>query len=511
MASSGKLLVAVGLFALVALASVLSYYFAYASNGSASNGFYFAGTHADSGAQIRVQATVGDAPAVELQVLGGSANAFTLYVAKTSAATGFTLTKYTSADSAWSCTSISSSDAFSFQGSDDLVSAGKDLAAEVLANGGAPLFKVFQIYGTDGKSLVSIPYALSADKLENFGGYAATAFSTNAADFSGFKPELSAPADLVCSAAAAESNSAVVESATAPRCSSYASLYGFLIDRVYADLTATTTWCAGSATQVVCSPTVSKQDTIWFMSGTDRGMKCIHTGTGATWLAMSGSDDVVDWLRNFSVWHQAAGFTNMKVHAGFNSKFNQWKAWYETSAGTATSVKFLGHSLGGAVANVAAVSWKVKKPSVTVSIATGGAPAAFVEADCVRNNDCYGGSTYYRTECASRTWYGSCSSTRLVDQHNAIYSNIFQHRYINQNHEPWYLPDQQDQVPYLTGAVNLQHPKSSGISFNVKEVSSNSWSTSDCGVYPIIGDLNLSFSLHTGYPAYTDGARPNSY
>lgn len=101
------------------------------------------------------------------------------------------------------------------------------------------------------------------------------------------------------------------------------------------------------------------------------------------WIVFGGSESVEDWKTNFNaLWHTPSYKTSVagvKIHAGFQS---QWAAAKEDVFSRLTSLKgkgvkevFLaGHSLGGAVATVAAAEIQTAFPDIAVQLITYGAP-----------------------------------------------------------------------------------------------------------------------------------------
>ena len=88
--------------------------------------------------------------------------------------------------------------------------------------------------------------------------------------------------------------------------------------------------------------------TSWYMVG-DLRFGVFLTDTGVTNIVFRGSDNLENWLRDFSVWPKrtAGGYL---AHAGFVDAFN--KLWPEVShhIPKRDGVVAIGHSLGGALA-----------------------------------------------------------------------------------------------------------------------------------------------------------------
>jgi len=91
-------------------------------------------------------------------------------------------------------------------------------------------------------------------------------------------------------------------------------------------------------------------------------------------ITFTGSDDGGDWLKNMNA-IPADCYGGGRCHAGFLSYFNSLKQWVDGRIDDCQNVFFMGHSLGGATAMVAAKYAKSK--GKTVRVITAGAPRAF--------------------------------------------------------------------------------------------------------------------------------------
>jgi len=471
MASVLKTSIAFSLFGLVALAATLSWYFWSATRSVAASQFYFAGTDPSSNSQIRLRAwnqlsytettvdfEIYSVPAAGQWQLWRSAN----NVAETDPWFGFYATDSSSAG-AWTCTMVGNGNMNgNTNGGATFATLGSSLFTSMGSAGGITYFPIIDT--STGATIVNVPVVFSATSISNFGGFAVTAFSNDVTRYASFQPTLAAPSPfLPCSNPLLEDYQAVVESDTAPLCTSHPSLFSFLQKRSYSDVTATTSWCTGSATAVTCSPTTSKTDTVLAWSGKDRAYKCTSTTYG-TIVTFSGSDDIPDWLRNVS--GTTSAVFSMSAHKGFYTKFQLWQSWLDTAASTSKTT-FNGHSLGGAIANVAAVYWKNKYSTAAVSVVTNGAPSSF------------------------------------KTPHSAVYSAFTHRRYVNKKAGCGLLsPNQRDQVTVVADLLGFAHPSTATVNINQKTCSG--WSTGDLSIIPIVGDVNL---IHVLYPTYSDGAR----
>lgn len=91
-------------------------------------------------------------------------------------------------------------------------------------------------------------------------------------------------------------------------------------------------------------------------------------------VVFRGTDDVLDWFRNLRAkkverWPALPG----KVHSGFSHGWNEVRRWVYQYLRTDLETVFCGHSLGGALALLAAVETARSFP-VTTSSVTFGAP-----------------------------------------------------------------------------------------------------------------------------------------
>lgn len=468
MASVLKLSMAFALFGLVALGAILSWYFWYTTTSLSAQQFYFAGTDASTGAMLRLRAYNPNSysvtrvdfevysPGTQWQLWRSQYND-----AETDSWFGFYATDF-AAPGTWVCTWVGNGNMNgNTGGADTFATLGLDLSNDFGATGGVTYF---QINDANGNTIVTVPVAFGNGRISNFGGYAVTAFSNNPNDYVSFQPSLAAPSSsLPCSNPLTDNAEAVVESNTAPLCGSWASMFAFLQKRVYSDLTATTTWCSGQSTAVTCSPTVKRTDSLGW-SGVDRAYRCTSTAYGNI-VSFSGSDDVVDWLRNLTA--TSRSIWGMTAHNGFYTKFSLWQTWVDSVASSSRTT-FNGHSLGGAIANMAAVYWKTRFPTANVGIVTSGAPSAF------------------------------------KTPHSSVYTGMTNRRYVNKKQGCGLLvPNQRDQVTVIADVVGFAHPSSASALIHQKTCSG--WSTADIRVIPIVGDVNL---VHVEYPAYADGARP---
>jgi len=432
MASVAKTSLAIALFGLVAVGAILAYYFAAA--GSASSSYSFEGTDSE-GNQIRASFS----SSFEFEVLTAGAQ-WALYKSGQEG-----LYAINSGDSAWAC------------GKANTIASAASLGQETFNDvGSAGGLTFFSIGGA------SIPVVVSSDGITNFAGYTITSFSFGASALTSFKSGLPAlPASSECTAITSDEAEAVVESATAPVCGSFPSLFSFLQQRTYAS-NAAANFCTGNTVAVVCTATISKTDTALFWSGTDRALKCTNALFG-TILSVSGSDDVTDWLKNLTI--TSRSFSGMTTHNGFYSKYALWVSQYASWIGTATSVAFNGHSLGGAVSNVAAVAWKNSNQSHTVRLITCGAPAPFKAP------------------------------------YTSTFTGLYHKRHVNFKYD-WFWPNERDPVSVVTSLVGYDHPH--GILYQTQDGSS--WGTNSIGVTAFVGDM-LGIGLHTIYTESMDAVR----
>lgn len=465
MASVLKLSLAFGLFGLVALAAILSWYFAFAAAPSAD--FYFEGTD-ESGSQIKVSA---NGNKVDFEILSTDAVASTWKLYKTAQSYAdtdsfFGFFNINSGDADWACTKVASG-----ASTGSFSSLGSALNAQYGAEGGVSFFKLADSNGVT-KSL--IPVAFSSAGVTNFGGYQQTAFSFGAQDIVSFKTGLPALPELsTCVEPVAEaSESAVVESATAPVCASFPSLFAFLQKRSYTLGAAAATYCSTSSTKVVCTATSS----IWVsQTGWVKTQDSAFTCTSATYgkiISFSGSNDILDWIANVA--GPQLSYAGMFVHAGFYIKFSGWQTYINANAATTGKTTFNGHSLGGAIASIASIYWKLKYPAATVATVTCGAPAPFTS-------------------------------------HTSTYTSIVHRRYVNfHEFSAWYntvLPDQRDAVSVITTVMGYQWPSSApqmGNTVNSDNVYSAKVLTY---IVALVSDVGYTLTLHTNYPSYMDLAR----
>jgi hypothetical protein len=416
----------------VAVGAILAYYFAAA--GSASSSYSFEGTDSE-GNQIRASYS----SSFEFEVLTAGAQ-WALYK---SGQEGLYIIN--SGDSAWLCAKLNTVAS--------AASLGQETFNDVGSAGGLTFFNI---------GGASIPVVVSSDGITNFAGYTITSFSFGASALTSFKSGLPAlPASSECTAIASDEAEAVVESDTAPVCGSFPSLFAFLQKRTYASNSAAN-FCTGNTVAVVCTATISKTDTVLRWTGTDRALRCTNALFG-TILSVSGSDDVTDWLKNLTI--TSRWFVGMTTHNGFYSKYSLWVSQYATWIGSSTSVAFNGHSLGGAISNVAAVAWKNSNPSHTVRLITCGAPAPFKAP------------------------------------YTSTFTGLYHKRHVNYEYHFW-SPNERDPVSVVTSLVGYDHPN--GILFQTKDGSS--WGTNSIGVTAFIGDM-LGIGLHTIYTTSMDAVR----
>jgi hypothetical protein len=101
------------------------------------------------------------------------------------------------------------------------------------------------------------------------------------------------------------------------------------------------------------------------------------------WVVFAGSESTEDWKQNFNAFFTAATYPTavpgVQVHQGFE---NQWSSarvdvkakFAKLHAAGVKRVYFAGHSLGGAVATVAAAEMQSLFPGVLIELVTFGAP-----------------------------------------------------------------------------------------------------------------------------------------
>lgn len=111
-----------------------------------------------------------------------------------------------------------------------------------------------------------------------------------------------------------------------------------------------------------------------------------HPDPGARdpWVVFAGSESTEDWKQNFNAMYASVPYetsvSGVKVHKGFA---NQWSSardevqrkFKQLKNAGARRVYFAGHSLGGAVATVAAAEMQTLFPSVKIELVTFGAPS----------------------------------------------------------------------------------------------------------------------------------------
>jgi hypothetical protein len=153
-------------------------------------------------------------------------------------------------------------------------------------------------------------------------------------------------------------------------------------------------------------------------------------------FAFRGSDDISDWLSN------AGGIFTASVnnlHAGFNTEFNKLKGDIDAAVGACPNPKFIGHSLGGAMATVAHQTYGKG------TVATFGAPQLFDnnpgcaaggyrlyhEEDPVAGNvfglnagywhGTMGTEIYWK--CTQRNWLGICKNSSYKTRDTSCSAN----------------------------------------------------------------------------------------
>jgi hypothetical protein len=103
-------------------------------------------------------------------------------------------------------------------------------------------------------------------------------------------------------------------------------------------------------------------------------------GAKRPWVVFGGSESTQDWKINFDLWMTSpdAGVSG-KVHQGFQRQWSHGRSevtrfMAEQRSKGNKNIFFTGHSLGGAVATVAATEMQKKFPDMTVNLVTFGAP-----------------------------------------------------------------------------------------------------------------------------------------
>jgi hypothetical protein len=103
-------------------------------------------------------------------------------------------------------------------------------------------------------------------------------------------------------------------------------------------------------------------------------------GSNRPWVVFGGSESTDDWKINFDLWMVGAeaGISG-KVHRGFSRQWSHARSevtsfMKEHERAGRKSVFFTGHSLGGAVATVAAAEMQKRFPGMSVNLITFGAP-----------------------------------------------------------------------------------------------------------------------------------------
>lgn len=111
-----------------------------------------------------------------------------------------------------------------------------------------------------------------------------------------------------------------------------------------------------------------------------------HPNPGARdpWVVFAGSESTEDWKQNFNALYTTVPYetsvSGVEVHKGFA---NQWstardevqRKFKQLQNAGVTRAYFAGHSLGGAVATVAAAEMQALFPGVKIELVTFGAPA----------------------------------------------------------------------------------------------------------------------------------------
>jgi triacylglycerol lipase len=103
------------------------------------------------------------------------------------------------------------------------------------------------------------------------------------------------------------------------------------------------------------------------------------TRTGEVLIAIRGTVDLTDWITDLNVGFEK-GPSGDKVHAGFLRSFNSFKKDIDTALNKigSSAVHVVGHSLGGALANLTADY--AKQRGVEVKVYTFGAPRTVMNA-----------------------------------------------------------------------------------------------------------------------------------
>jgi len=112
------------------------------------------------------------------------------------------------------------------------------------------------------------------------------------------------------------------------------------------------------------------------------GYVAYDSSLSAVIMAFRGTVDLENWIQdlNFSTLSPFPGNPNVNVHAGFYSDFQSvsdqafslaqnYLSHYQT-----TTLYVTGHSLGAAMAQLAAITYKLDNPSITTNVYTFGCP-----------------------------------------------------------------------------------------------------------------------------------------
>ena len=96
---------------------------------------------------------------------------------------------------------------------------------------------------------------------------------------------------------------------------------------------------------------------------------------GVTIIAVRGTDELDDWLgTNFKLFHHVYGDNpDALVHAGFLEVFTKFKSII-INGDWGDNIVFCGHSMGGAVASILALEYKLVHPGKNVVLYTAAAP-----------------------------------------------------------------------------------------------------------------------------------------
>jgi hypothetical protein len=512
----------VTLLLLVALAVTLAWYFTQSSGSSASNGnFYFAGYHAESDSSIRAKVVASPLADSAQIVMEGKMTASTYLRMEYNIAGANSYRSaffYNSNDGTnkWQCIDYIT---FSASVADLFHSAAATGQTIDFSQTSEGLLMAVKLQAENGS--VILPIKLANGEVVNFGGFAKTAFSRDPSQFTSFiTTDTPSASSCTRKVAASQGVSAMnlfrnqLQSAQQADCNSISSIRTYIMSQIYYDQPQVQ-WvcpaggylfpqglsCGGGSNYEKADTT--KQQCSWSWSSwsnvctnvvvsTDRSMICggkrrLQDGSFAyeSYIVFSGTDDLTDAIEDIKIWPSWMPEIGMNVHSGFLNKYNVWRnrnilsllprttTVNKNGETLKSNVVFMGHSLGGAIANVAATMFKQSHSGLDVAIVTMGTPAAF-------------------------------SGSSVAS--SSLYNGIPNHRYINYQNGFW-CSRYQDPVSDIDNVIDLKFP-ANGIVYGQHDTGSG-WQK--VGKLPSSSPFCWPFalSLHSGsvYTAGSDACR----